>query len=95
MSGGEKRHQPSNWSSLAQTKELIDEISLTAPEITGAPIVTVAGGYNQGNVCLQRIGFTPQQWISASFHFKSDPHFDALVTQQHQERNSVIRFKRA
>ncbi|EMD5948715.1 DNA-binding protein [Proteus mirabilis] len=87
VSGGEKRHQPSNWSSLAQTKELIDEIS-TAPEITGAPIATVAGGYNQGTYVCKELVYAYAMWISASFHLKVIRTFDALVSQQHQEKLS-------
>lgn len=54
--GGEKRHQPSNWSCLTQTQELIAEIS-SAHGITGAaPLVTLTGGVNRGDIRLQGVG---------------------------------------
>lgn len=62
--GGEKRHQPSNWSCLTQTQELIAEIS-SAHGITGAaPLVTLTGGVNQGHSSA-RSWFIPMQCGSA------------------------------
>lgn len=83
VSGGEKRHQPSNWSALTQTKELVDEIS-TAPVISGAvPIVTIVGGLNQGTYVCKELVYAYAMWISPSFHLKVIRTFDALITQQH------------
>ncbi|HCL5287281.1 TPA: KilA-N domain-containing protein [Salmonella enterica] len=79
--GGEKRHQPSNWSSLAQTHELIVEI-LSAPDITGAaPLVTVAGGNNQGTFVCKDLVYSYAMWISPAFHLKVIRTFDAAVNQ--------------
>lgn len=76
--GGEKRHQPSNWASLSQTQELISEIS-SAPDITGAaPIVTVAGGNNQGTFVCKELVYSYAMWISAAFNLKVIRTFDSL-----------------
>ncbi|MEB2439582.1 KilA-N domain-containing protein [Citrobacter braakii] len=79
-SGGEKRHQPSNWASLSQTQELIAEIS-SAPDITGAaPIITVAGGNNQGTFVCKELVYSYAMWISPKFNLKVIRTFDAAHT---------------
>ena len=76
--GGEKRHQPSNWASLSQTQELIAEIS-SAPDITGAvPIVTIAGGNNQGTFVCKELVYSYAMWISPKFNLKVIRTFDAV-----------------
>lgn len=76
--GGEKRHQPSNWASLTQTQELIAEIS-SAPDITGAaPLVTIAGGNNQGTYVCKELVYSYAMWISAAFNLKVIRTFDSL-----------------
>jgi hypothetical protein len=62
--GGEKRHQPSNWSCLTQTQELIAEIS-SAPELQERPrwsplLVVLTRGHSSA-----RSWFIPMQCGSA------------------------------
>lgn len=61
-SGGEKRHQPSNWLALVQTKELVDtliEEQNCTPEIPGVEqnqqvIKVVNGGNERGTFVCKR-----------------------------------------
>ncbi len=76
--GAEKRHQPSNWASLSQTQELIAEIS-SAPDIAGAvPIITIAGGTNQGTFVCKELVYSYAMWISPKFNLKLIRTFDAV-----------------
>lgn len=76
--GGEKRHQPSNWSCLTQTQELIAEIS-SAHGITGAaPLVTLTGGVNQGTFVCKELVYSYAMWISPKFNLKVIRTFDAV-----------------
>lgn len=76
--GGEKRHQPSNWSCLTQTQELIAEIS-SAPGITGAaPLATLTGGVNQGTFVCKELVYSYAMWISPKFNLKVIRTFDAV-----------------
>jgi phage antirepressor YoqD-like protein len=84
--GGEKRHQPSNWLHLQQTKDLIGE--LTAPGITGAkriqPVSVVIGGSEQGTYVAKELVYSYAMWISPAFHLKVIRAYDAMVTAPQQ-----------
>ncbi|ELM3730583.1 KilA-N domain-containing protein, partial [Edwardsiella piscicida] len=79
--GGEKRHQPTNWLALAQTKELIGEIIAT-PEITGVldnqPITVINGGDYRGTYACKELVYAYAMWISAAFNLKVIRTFDAI-----------------
>ncbi|AIJ07008.1 MULTISPECIES: KilA-N domain-containing protein [Edwardsiella] len=79
--GGEKRHQPTNWLALAQTKELIGEIIAT-PEITGVldnqPTSVINGGDNRGTYACKELVYAYAMWISAAFNLKVIRTFDAI-----------------
>jgi hypothetical protein len=87
--GGAKRHQPSNWLQLDQTKELIDELRkpliLAVPGIPGTaennnlePVVTVHGGNGpQGTFVVKELVYAFGMWISPPFHLSVIRTFDA------------------
>lgn len=86
-SGGEKRHQPSDWLRLAQTQELIDEIA-SVPGIpgtdTGNPVSVVRGGLQQGTYVCRELVYAYAQWVSPKFHLHVIRTFDAVVTGHKQ-----------
>lgn len=57
--GGEKRHQPSNWLQLDQTKALIAEVDKAVPVITGTKqnqsLKVVHGGNRQGVYAVKKL----------------------------------------
>jgi hypothetical protein len=84
-SGGEKRHQPSDWLRIKQAQELIEEI--TAPGITGAKqnqVVRVYQGGNgpQGTYVCKELVYAYAMWISPRFSLMVIRAFDALVMGQ-------------
>jgi len=90
-SGGEKRHQPSDWLRTEQTKELIAELKCgTAPGIPGAvphsdqplnePVIAISGGFGQGTYAVKELVYAYAMWISARFHLEVIRAYDALVT---------------
>ncbi|WP_442959167.1 KilA-N domain-containing protein [Providencia sp. PROV064] len=89
-SGGQKRHQPSDWLRLEQTNELIAEI--LKPEITGIkntnnlkvenptfePVSSKKGRYGGTYVCKELV-YSYAMWISAAFALKVIRAYDDLV----------------
>ena len=82
-SGGEKRHELTNWLKLQQTTELIDELS--KPEISGLEenqqvIKVVRGGNKRGTYACKELVYAYATWISAKFFLQVIRTFDAVVT---------------
>lgn len=73
--GGEKRHQPSDWLALDQTKELIPEIS-NSGDSRNKPVKSSAGRYGGTNACRDLV-YSYAMWVSASFHLKVIRSYDA------------------
>lgn len=81
-SGGEKRHELTNWLKLQQTTELIDELS--KPENTGLKenqqvIQVVHGGSKRGTYACKELVYAYATWISAKFFLLVIRTFDAVV----------------
>jgi phage antirepressor YoqD-like protein len=74
--GGEKRHGPSYWLAIQQTKDLVAELAST--EI---PVVTLEGS-SGGTFVAKELVYAYAMWISAAFHLKVIRAYDALVTPQ-------------
>ena len=82
-SGGEKRHELTNWLKLQQTTELIDELS--KPEIPGLEenqqvIQVVKGGNKRGTYACKELVYAYATWISAKFFLLVIRTFDAVVS---------------
>ncbi len=74
--GGEKRHIPSYWLSIQQTKEIITEL-----ETTGIPVVSIEGRKG-GTFVVKELVYAYATWISAKFFLQVIRAYDALVTAQ-------------
>ena len=82
-SGGEKRHELTNWLKLQQTTELIDELS--KPDITGLKenqqvIKVVRGGSKRGTYACKELVYAYATWISAKFFLQVIRTFDAVIS---------------
>jgi hypothetical protein len=69
-SGGEKRHQPSDFLRIDQTKALIDEISSSADSRNIAVKVVRGKGKAQGTYACRELVVAYAAWISPAFHLK-------------------------
>ncbi|ASG87567.1 KilA-N domain-containing protein [Salmonella enterica] len=81
-SGNERRHEPSLWLNLQQTKELIEEILNTGNPVFN-PAVTRRGRAGGTYVCKELV-YSYAMWISAVFSLRVIRAYDALVTQNPQ-----------
>ena len=91
-SGGEKRHELTNWLKLQQTNELIDELS--KPENTGLKenqqvIKVVRGGNNRGTYACKELVYAYATWISAKFFLLVIRTFDAVVSGSLKTQTTV------
>ncbi|HEE9631277.1 TPA: KilA-N domain-containing protein [Escherichia coli] len=80
--GNERRHEPTLWFNLQQTKELIDEITNT-----GIPVFTPAitkRGRNGGTYVCKELVYAYAMWISAAFSLRVIRAYDALVAENSQ-----------
>ena len=82
-SGGEKRHELTNWLKLRQTTELIDELS--KPEISGLKenqqvIKVVRGGNKRGTYACKELVYAYATWISAKFFLQVIRTFDEVIS---------------
>lgn len=77
-SGSERRHEPSLWLNLQQTKELIEEILNTGNPVF-IPAVTRRGRAGGTYVCKELV-YSYAMWISAVFALKVIRAYDAMVT---------------
>lgn len=73
--GGEKRHQPSDWLRLHQTRDLVAEI-----ETPGFPGVSKAEGRAGGTYVAKELVYAYAMWISPKFHLAVIRAYDAMVT---------------
>lgn len=73
--GGEKRHQPSDWLRLDQTKELVAEV-----EIPGNPGIQSKQGL--GTFVAKELVYAYAMWISPAFHLQVIRAYDAMATGQ-------------
>jgi len=93
-SGEEKRHQPSNFLAIQQTKELILELESYVPGISGAKIQaveTVKGkGKQQGTYAVKELVYAYAMWISAKFHITVIRAYDAMVTDERVEPQKTL-----
>lgn len=86
-SGGEKRHQPSDWLRTQQTQDLVAELKIVRgpdgqlreiPELN--PVETTEGRYGGGTYAVKELVYAYAMWISARFHLEVIRAYDALVT---------------
>lgn len=75
-SGGDKRHQPSNWLRSEQTQEIIADIEA---EEGKQAVFTVQGGVDQGTFVHKELAYTYAMWISPKFHRQVVKTFDAVL----------------
>lgn len=75
--GDLKKHQPSNWLQIQQTRDLILELQKGyAPGIPGAeqnqPVARIMGGdpTKQGTYVVKPLVYAYAMWISPKFHLK-------------------------
>ncbi|HHI2551353.1 TPA: KilA-N domain-containing protein [Klebsiella aerogenes] len=76
--GNERRHEPTLWLNLQQTKELIDEILNTGNPVFN-PAITRRGCRGGTYVCKELV-YAYAMWISAAFALKVIRAYDAMVT---------------
>jgi hypothetical protein len=75
--GGEKKHQPSDWLRLQQTKDLIEE--LNASSIPGIPGIESKQGL--GTFVCKELVYNYAMWISPKFSLKVIRTYDSLVSK--------------
>ncbi|OIG81234.1 DNA-binding protein, partial [Acinetobacter baumannii] len=89
-SGGEKKHQPSNFLRTEQIKELINEIDHSANLQSSdndhssnmrSAVKVVNGGDNRGTYVVKEIVYAYAMWISPKFHLMVIRAYDSLVME--------------
>lgn len=63
--GAEKRHGPAYWLANQQTRDLIEELS-----VTGIPVSVQRGGIDQGTYVAEQLVVAYAAWISPRFHLQ-------------------------
>lgn len=84
-SGGESRHQVSNWLKLQQTNELIEELSkhgITGLEQNQNVIHVIHGGLNRGTYACRELVLAYATWISPRFFLLVLRTFDEVSKGQ-------------
>ena len=81
-SGGEKRHQPSDWLRADSAKQLISALE-TDPGIPGSPVSVVRGGKAQGTFVCRELVLAYAMWVSPAFHLAVLRAYDALTAPAH------------
>lgn len=79
-SGGIAKHKPSNWSRLAETVELIDEVKQVSD--LSLAISVEHGGIGRGTYVCKELVYAYAMWISPKFHLHVIRTFDAVVMQK-------------
>lgn len=87
--GNDASKAPAQWLRNDQTKALIAELSDV--QISTSPVSTKKGGANQGTYVAKELVYAYAMWISPAFHLMVIRVFDALVTQQTEQANAIIR----
>ncbi|MGY0318275.1 KilA-N domain-containing protein [Edwardsiella tarda] len=99
-SGGEKRHQPSDWLRLSQTIELINEIinpgNPGIQEIVNSGIslfhpIKVRRGCKGGTYVCKELVYSYAMWISAAFALKVIRAYDALVSGETEKAEAIAK----
>lgn len=80
-SGGEKRHQVSDWMRQSTTGELVVEISNSGIS-RSKPIEAKAGRYG-GTYAVKELVYAYAMWVSPKFHLAVIRAYDQMVTQGH------------
>jgi hypothetical protein len=92
--GGAKKHQPSNFFALVNTKELIDEIN--KDEITGVKqnqaLIVVNGtpDFGGGTFICKELVYAYAMWISSKFMLHVIRTFDDVVLAQKQANDIAV-----
>lgn len=84
--GGEKRHQPSDWLRIQQTKELIEAIE-NSGNSRSIPVESVEGR-NGGTYAVKELVYAYAMWVSPQFHLHVIRTFDQVVTDQIELANA-------
>lgn len=87
VSGGKKKHQPSNWLRSKQAQEIIAELkneSFSSSDMRSLEPVRVIMGRQfdntpQGTYACKELVYTYAMWISPSFHLLVIRAFDAMA----------------
>lgn len=87
-SGGEKRHQPSDWLRTDSAKQLISALE-TDPGIPGSPVSVVRGGKTQGTFVCRELVLAYAMWVSPAFHLAVLRAYDALTAPTHAVPQSL------
>ena len=97
--GGAKRHQPSNFFALVNTKELVDEIN--QDKITGVKqnqaVVVVNGtpDFGGGTYICKELVYAYAMWISPKFMLHVIRTFDnAIVLQKDTREKEVLEYQK-
>lgn len=77
--GGEKRHQPSDYFSNKQARELIEEIARTSGNSRNAIVQSSRGS---GTYACKELVYAYAMWISPKFHLAVIRAFDQLQSQK-------------
>jgi hypothetical protein len=103
--GNERRHEPSLWLALLQTKEMIQEILNTGIAVfkkdlieeiskvenpTFRPVFIKKGRYGGTYVCKELV-YSYAMWISAAFALKVIRAYDTLVTGKTEAKSPTRR----
>lgn len=91
VSGGEKRHQPSNWLRTNQAQEIIAELkseAFSSSNVRSLEPVRVIRGVQadnapQGTYACKELVYSYAMWVSARFHLIVIRAFDAMVKHNH------------
>ncbi|TCB79435.1 KilA-N domain-containing protein [Acinetobacter sp. ANC 3781] len=98
-SGALKKHQPTNFLRVEQTRELITEIenssNLQSLDIDHSSnmrsaVKVINGGNNRGTYVVKELVYSYAMWISAKFHLMVIRAYDAMVMQRKiNDRQSI------
>lgn len=89
-SGGEKRHQPSNWLALQQTQALIGAIARSAQNEPGTPVAPVVSRQGLGTFGVKSLVYAYAMWISPEFHLRVIDAYDAMQMAMLNERRNAV-----
>lgn len=79
-SGGDPKHQPSNFVRLDSTGALVEEL-LRSDELIGSSPLHKKMGRDGGTYVVKELVYAYAMWISAAFQLKVIRAFDTLQTQ--------------
>lgn len=82
--GGARRHEPSEWLSNQQTKELVSLL-----ETTGIPVVKKEGR-NGGTYVAKELVYAYAMWLNPAFHLTVLRAFDALANGRVEDAMRMV-----